>query len=270
MKVRYDIKAAMRAVGMGGPDYPPNDPSVSWKNTPQITPVPTRQDIIAEREYGTPGPKEGDEARRISSPRLLSARTTSKVMDEAAGATPDRDPDRRLSTSEADYLYAAKMLANASPTAALGFDEQKIVTTVPEGGVKLSIAGMYSAKHDIIWTDTTYGVSTPVHESIHRGIRKLVEAGSVEAKELAKFSEETVTRAIMLRHFGEIEMIDGADLNNKQVQDAAKALKSPEFIKLINAIDQQAAHLRAKELMETNPPPVINFNDAEKAARGGR
>jgi hypothetical protein len=110
-----------------------------------------------------------------------------------------------------------------------------------------------------------------VHESIHRGIQKLKDAGSVESKELAKFSEETVTRAIMLRHFGEIEMIDGGgDLNNEQVQDAAKALKNPEFIKLINAIDQQAAHLRAKELMETNPPPVINFNDAEKAARGGR
>lgn len=267
MRVRYDLKAVMKVFGVGGPDYPPQDPSISWKNTPQITPVPTRQDIIAEREYGTPGPREGDEARRISGPRLLSARTTSAAMDEVAKTIPERDPDKRLTTTEADYLYAAKMLANVNATAALGFDEQKIVTTEHDEKTTLNISGMYSPRHDVIWSEIASGVSTPVHESIHRGIQKLKAAGSQEAKALSNYGEEMVVRAIMLRHFGNLEEAEGS--NSKQLQEAAKLLKDPNFLEKIYAIDKQAAHLRAEELIQRHPLPIINFNDAKKAASGG-
>lgn len=270
MKVRYDLKAAMKALGMGGgPDYPPNDPSVSWKSTPQVTPVPTRQDIIAERDYGTPGPKEGDEARRISVPALLrGAQSLADTVRNAAGVTPERDPDKRLTTTEADYLYGAKMLASRSPTAALGYDERNITMTTSGGGYELNYGGAHLASVDHIWTDTAVGISTPVHESIHRGIAKLKRAGSKEANELSRYDNEMVTRAIMLRHFGDLEEHSGSD--PEQIKEAAKMLKNPKFVGLINSIDKQAAHLRAKELMETHPLPVINFNDAVKAARGER
>ena len=270
MKVRYDLKAVLKVVGIGGPDYPPQDPSVSWNNTPQITPVPTRQDIIAEREYGTPGPTEGDPARRVSGPRMLSARTASRAMDEAASVKPDMDPDKRLTTTEADYLYAAKMLSNVNATAALGFDEQKVVTTTHDEKTKLNIAGMYSPKHDLIWAEVASGVATPVHESIHRGIQKLRAAGSEEAKVLSGYQEEMVTRAIMIRHFGDLERFEAESLNDKQMQEAVKALKDPKFVSLINAIDKQAAHLRAEELIQRHPLPIINYNDAKKAASGDR
>lgn len=263
MKVRYEVDGMLKALGLRDRGYPPQDPSVSWSTTPLINKWPSREGVKAERDYGTPGPQVGQPKAMISSDEVLDVARkayakgesqSAAISDAAADKKPT--PDTRLDSVEADQLYAAKMAAQFSPLAALGYDDDKITIT-PRRDKKLTYEGVYAARKDSIWSNMASGPSTPVHESIHRGIELLKKSGSKEANELSHYDNEIVTRAIMLRTFGGLETEEaGGGAPHPQVETAAHNLaKNPKFVKLIETLEQQAAHEGAKKLMETFPGP---------------
>lgn len=261
MRVRYDLTdRLLKAVGLRDE---PQDPSRSWSMTPPTNKWPSREDVKAERDYGTPGPKPGQPAAMISTDEIFQAAYARKPEEHSTTAISDRaatkkpTPDTRLDDAEADQLYAAKMAAQFSPLAALGYDEDKMVVT-PRRDKKLNYEGIYSARKDSLWANLASGPSTPVHESIHRGIELLKRSGSKEAAELGHYDNEIVTRAIMLRTFGGLETEEaGGGRPHPQVETAAHNLaKNPKFVKLIETLEQQAAHEGARINMEKFPGPV--------------
>lgn len=127
-----------------------------------------------------------------------------------------------LTQDDKDRLETAWLGAQRSAIAALGFDPRKIITT-PQASKdqKVTIGGAYSSKNDAIWRFDDGDQSTPVHESIHRGIEMLRKNGELP-KSFSEFDktsdkEETAVRALMLRHFGDVEMQVGAQEGNDQI-----------------------------------------------------
>lgn len=265
MKVRRDHRDTLRAMGvMSGHPYPPNDPSAAWRSTPPISAPPTQEEIKAERAYGTPGPQAGDAVPRITRKDFIGGQTLAGALARASAAKPSPEPEDRLTNNEADVLYASKMLAQNSSIAALGFDESRFTLTRAEKGRSLNYRGGYLPSADWKWTQAGI-VSTPVHESIHRGIKLLADAGSVEAKELSHYDNEIVTRAFMLRHFGDIEKQTGS--HPADIETAAhNRANNPRFVELLQVLDKQAAHEIARKNLEKYPD--TGYGRALKAGRG--
>lgn len=209
---------------------------------PQVKPWPSFGEIKEERNYGTPGPAAGDYVPpQLTVPEVIRGYKDNSAFD----AKPS--PDRRLPDSEADRLYAAKMSANQQPVAALGFDVNRMVVT--PGNVPLSLFGAYHPDKDKIWSNGASGTN-PVHESIHRAIKKMGDNGF----DFGGLDEEVLTRALMLRHYGPVERGKGAD-GNAQVDAAAAALKDPKSLlnKMLPEIEKRAAHMGATELLRGSP-----------------
>src|SRR5262249_7912829 len=138
-----------------------------------------------------------------------------------------------------------------------------------------------------MWADLGYEGATPLHESIHRGIQFVLDApGNEDLKrrlkefedwgpnnyrhlhpdhkrlfENATTGNEYATRALMLRHYGDIEYGKGGgpatqfsgerSKRNPQIESARTKLKyRPEFVELLNDIQQRAAHMGAQRLMD--------------------
>jgi len=155
-------------------------------------------------------------------------------------------PRERVSPEVADQLFEGWVAAKKSPIAALGFDPDKLVTAGKSatGDDKFTLGGTYSPKKDMMFT-TGQNNSTYVHESIHRGIEILRKAGKLP-EGFDKHDEEIFTRALMLKHFGDVEKGRG-DAGDKQVQQGEALLKNPKMIKFIDELEATAAqHLANK------------------------
>lgn len=163
-----------------------------------------------------------------------------------------------VDTPMADELHAAWLASRKSPVAALGFDPRHMTTTrgdmplpttmppdnpplPPPRGVPavagaydrlmaslpdaapppskgLNVAGVYEPGADTAWFDAA-SPTTPVHESIHRGLEKMRTAGVFPYHAL--IPEEMLTRLLMQRAMGpDVEIRPNASVGNKQVQQA--------------------------------------------------
>ena len=93
--------------------------------------------------------------------------------------------------------------------------------------------------------------SVVAHESIHAGINSLPKDSDIR-KRLKEDSDlnELVTRAIMLRRFGDIEENESG-VKDPQVTQARNMLKNkPEFLKFIQSLEKESAHEGARRLIE--------------------
>lgn len=97
-------------------------------------------------------------------------------------------------------LMRAFLGSQRSPVAALGFDPRAMTLTPKNAGWPLNVYGIYDRKNDRIWYDARDD-STPVHESMHRGMQRIFDSGK---KTLVP--EEQTVRALMSRYFGPVEM----------------------------------------------------------------
>ena len=117
-----------------------------------------------------------------------------------------------LSEADRDRIETQWNAAQKSAIAALGFDPKVMVSTPEKPGTQLSLAGVYTPSQDRIWTYEG-SKSNPVHESIHRGIEMLRKNDKLpeSVKELFRWghSEESIVRALMVRHFGDVESGQG-------------------------------------------------------------
>lgn len=169
-----------------------------------------------------------------SLPEMLSA-----FNNSAVGALPNRPIDAEM----ASRLQSAWLATRSSPLAALGFDPRAMISAPAKmtEGRNLTLGGTYEPGKDEIFTTGQYD-STFVHESIHRGIQKLREAGALP-KSANKYSEEGLTRAFMLRYYGDVEKGRG-ELSDKQVENGRALARET---KLLDELEAAAAQYAAQQ-----------------------
>lgn len=151
-----------------------------------------------------------------------------------------------------DRLYSAWLAAQNSPVAAIGFDPRTMITAPPSvaGDRQLTLGGAYTPSKDEILTTGQYD-STLAHESIHRGMQKLREAGLFPSS-AKSYSEEMLTRALMQKYFGGVEKGRG-EAGDKQVTDAASLLSNSYGLKALTDIESAAAQLYASRRPRGGP-----------------
>lgn len=172
-----------------------------------------------------------------SLPEMLSAFNKSSV-----GALPNRPIDAEM----ADRLQAAFVATRSSPLAALGFDPRSMISAPSKmtEGRNLTLGGTYTPSNDEIFTTGKYD-STFVHESIHRGLEKLRAAGAFP-KSARPYDEERLTRALMLRYYGDVEKGRGA-MSDKQVEESRGLLSNPYDSKILSEVEDAAAKYIAQQ-----------------------
>jgi len=153
------------------------------------------------------------------------------------------DPER------ADRIHAGWLAAERSPVAAMGFDPSRTIESRSKPGQAVAWSGAYQPAGDRMW----YDAKTPftmVHESMHRGIRKLEKDGLLPPNVAAAvgqigstsnaFYHEMLVRALMSRHFGDIEMGLGK-AGDQQVRDARNIVPEHYLDELENVAAQYLA-----------------------------
>jgi two-component system, OmpR family, response regulator ChvI len=134
-----------------------------------------------------------------SRPGVVKSRNA--LMDAAYGDQVYVD-DR---TIDSHVKRKAWLASRRSAVSQLGFNVPK--TTITDNpGVSASVAGLYGPTEDRLWFDLKYPAAL-VHESMHRGIQQLRAAGKLPFA-VDFHTDEMLVRAMMLRHFGDIETVE--------------------------------------------------------------
>lgn len=154
-------------------------------------------------------------------------------------------------------LHRAWLATRRSAVATLGFDPRNMVVSPAQAHPGLGIAGFYQGPNrgripspfnsselpkapDTMWYDANYK-TTPVHESMHRGISMLVRAGRLP--NLTPRTEELVVRALMSKHYGDAELGRGST-SDTQIKEAREKIPSH----ILDYIEQEAADLHARRI----------------------
>ena len=213
----------------------------------QTLAYPGPQDTMIARQvgqtYGDPVAGYdvlGSAIRKISTSAILQSDDDSQLRSKTPVTTTAGDRENILR----NWLAAQR-----SPVSALGFDPHHTVET-PAGGPEMSVGGVYtpSAKApfrtgpeatgpgDVIWYNGNQQ-DTVVHESMHRGIELMRQAGVLPDSfqryvESHRNGEEYAVRAMKVKSFGDIEK--GPDETNsegnKQVEEAKWRMANPYFV----------------------------------------
>ncbi len=168
-------------------------------------------------------------------------RTAMRELNRDGGPEFD-DKTRPISREQSDTLTATKLAADKSPIAALGFDLTKLHISPPGSGPALTARGAFSAQKDSMWADTSENPSAIVHESIHRGMNELRKAKPDEFQKIAgEWKEEILTRALMLKYYGDVEVPGTAEtIVQKQINPARKVLeKAPDVLEKLERLAQE-------------------------------
>lgn len=179
------------------------------KQEPGSKTWPIKEDVgvskLLDQSHGdvaSPYLEPGSQAR-------LTEVSTRSAVDWFNKGTAFDGKTRPMTQTEAEDIHKAWLASEKSPVSKLGFNPAKFYVT-PDAN--MTAAGGYAPKEDQIWLDTS-SKSTPVHESIHRGIEMIRKEGLMP-KDLERFKEENIVRALMVRHHGNIEIdreVPGAD-----------------------------------------------------------
>ncbi len=147
-----------------------------------------------------------------------------------------------VSPNVSDNLMAGYLASNRSALAALGYDPRHMsIGDAPPD--KWAMSGSYYPREDQIISTGTYP-STTAHESMHRGIQMLREAGMLP-EGMDKLSDESTVRAQMLRNYGEVEKGRGK-LGDEQVRNGAYYNENRNFSPTMDALEVAAQNLYAK------------------------
>ena len=140
------------------------------KPVPPRTDFPGDDDLAMARRYDTTyGTDMGAYAQPGNGQRVRTMGLT--AANEAMRGDPNAGGRPVMDQAQSDQLLRAWIAAQRSPVAALGFDPRKIALA-PEGTPQAGLAGFYHPRNDIMWSEAT-SPTTPVHESMHRGMEQL-------------------------------------------------------------------------------------------------
>jgi hypothetical protein len=143
--------------------------------------------------------------------------------------------------SVSDNLAAAYLASRRSALAALGFDPRHMAIGALASPPNFTVGGQYDPSQDRVVSTGVYP-STSVHESMHRGIQMLRDAGMV-TPDMEKLSEEAVVRGQMARNYGDVEVGRGT-LGDQQISDGK--YYNRQFPDQMNAFETAAAKLFAQ------------------------
>jgi len=189
--------------------------------------------------YGTPLEPyvQGQRARVIGQPGFEDGRPTfapgtgrDMRPNDAAAMAVDESQSRNLdltapanaamAPSVGTTLAQAALAANRMPIAALGFDPDRIGLDTRINNP--NIAGSYSGKSDSIFSTLNERYpSTPVHESIHRGLEQLRKDPALSDAFKTLPPEEMIVRYLMATQAGNPEEGRGktSDTQRKNAMD---------------------------------------------------
>lgn len=218
-------------------------------DVPRPTGYPTADDVAAARNadasYGDPSaafvqPPYGGQ---VASPRTNEGISTAFSNLDDTGETGVRPAPIR--SPVADNLMAGYLASRRSALAALGFDPRNMtIGDPPSGENPWGVSGEYDPVSDQIVTTGVFP-STTAHESMHRGMQALRQAG-VMPPEVSDsgLSEESIIRAQMLRNYGPIEQGRGKT-GDEQVR--AGQWYNENKTSLMDKLEAVAAQIYAKK-----------------------
>ena len=233
-------------------------PVVYGRETPDQS-WPSQEDLAASRKYDlTYG--------SLVAPTLAEGAIVNRPSFEEVKKTYNEDlplplAPEKMNPQSRDRFETSWLAANKTALGALGFDPRHISSTM-DTGKRLSVGGFFTPSQDQIWTHEQK-ISNVIHESLHRGINMLKEAGKLP-KWFRDSNEETFVRGMMLRHFGDIEVtpsLSGKDdtmIGNKEINHAKilmdsnkglgaqwRELKGKSFPDMLTELEKLAAdHLK--------------------------
>jgi len=258
----------------------------SWQREPLPTTWPTQREVAEARQYkqkyDNPNEKQIEPYYGTNVFRGRGDLSTAGEFQEWALGNKDFKPTReQYGDTSAGRLYASQLAANVNPVAALGFDPEAMAISRAEDKPGMGIArgitmglkesrGDYRTRYPIYAHLAGDVSSTPVHEAIHRGIALVLDdpSNSDLAKRMEKYDRydlddkgkreyfnsgnEYATRALMLRHYGNVESFGYLDRPvHPQIAHAEYLMKNdPQFVQLLNDIQQRAAHMGAQRLIK--------------------
>ena len=155
------------------------------------------------------------------------------AVDMGLAAATDPSMARRTTEGDpaiGDVLARAALAANRVPVAALGFDPRRI-NVAQTGGDKYNIAGAYSPQYDNIFaalgsSNDASNVSTPVHESVHRGL-EMLKAENPKLFDGAPGDGEQMVRFIMGTMAGDPENDPEADKERRRRELGTHSFRVP-------------------------------------------
>lgn len=150
------------------------------------------------------------------------------VTDPTKSATDPALRNAMPGNPDLAQIYAAAQLAALrSPITGLGYDPHKIALDTKSGS-EVTVAGMYSGKTDSIYSNAGY-LGNILHESTHRGLNMLREAGLIpESLQKRLPKEEDVVRYIMALHMGDPEKERGDDGKEQRASGLLKFGHDPK------------------------------------------
>lgn len=140
--------------------------------------------------------------------------------------------------STADDLYKGWLASKQSALAGLGFDPHNM-TVSPFSKAQLNVGGLYTPDTDTMWYDKQRYPNSVVHESMHRGFQQLRNADMLPSVVNGN-NEEYLVRALMQKHFGDLEAKSGSDAG--QIATSTPLVHHP----ILDTIENAAADLYAK------------------------
>jgi hypothetical protein len=222
-------------------------PTFTKADVPPLQGYPDQSDVANARvndvSYGS------NAAAFVQPPyggKLPSPRTGDQMEDTFARMDRSgRNPvgSQPVSPGVSDNLMQGYLASQRSALAALGFDPRHMtIGDIPPE--KWTVSGSYYPKQDQIVSTGIYP-STTAHESMHRGIEILRQAGMLPP-DFDKLSDESSVRAQMLRNYGDVEMGRGK-LGDEQVNDGRYYNENRNFAPTMDALEAAAQKLYAKQ-----------------------
>lgn len=248
-------------------------------------PWPTAEDVASAREYkkkygnfneqdieGAAPVHKNDETQpyrtRVPASAKAQMLPANKALDYLNYGRGASQPGL-LSPEVADRLYAAQIAAQRNSVAALGFDTSRMIHTVDEPD-RLSARGAYLPSDDKMWLGTN-SPTTPVHESLHRGIEMLrrESPGSLNkpGEKYEPYKEEYLVRRAMKNAYGDAELNTYPRQGGQNDAQFLKILPS----ELRAAHDPQARNGQMDEYIKKQLESAANLLLAQKilARQGG-
>ena len=227
----------------GGPST-----TVTKANVPPLQgqPYPSQDDVAFARDndasYGSVGAAYTQPPYGGQLPQMRTADQISRSWDsmDDTGNLPIKAAP--VAPKVSDNLMAGYLASNRSALAGLGFDPRHMAIGNAEPH-DWAMSGSYYPQSDQILTTGTYP-STTAHESMHRGMAMLRDAGMMPPA-ANDMSEESIVRGQMLRNFGDTEMGRGS-VGDDQIASGRYYNENRNFSPTMDAIETAAQKLYAQ------------------------
>jgi len=232
-----------------------SEPTVFY--APPMSSYPSEQDAQEARKYGfgygTPLEPyiQGKQARvvgQLGKKEFMPGNVSGMDIEDAAGIARDETKSKNIDIDNPAYIPQARAMGttltqaalatNRMPLASLGFDPNIIAFDTMMANPNIS--GAYSPTKDSIFsTLNDRDPSTPVHESIHRGINQLRSDPTLAPTFKNLPSEEMLVRYLMATQAGDPEK-NYSTVGNKQREDALKLFKRTNFTDSVKQLEDAA------------------------------